>query len=349
MSHILCFSWNSDKTPLCEGYLKNKTSQKISKSGGVFTKPSDCYNPIFFDSILEEIERYDPAIVVITTENDPVNGSYFHSDFLPIMMKSIEPYDRTGEKNYRLLIRDKYVDDDNTNALRMSIYVKQNNTTIRSVELSKGYIFNDNKDKCEVQYMGTAKGMALYLQTKLGTFAFVGIQIPHKYKDAGVCIKSMEDKFIEGKNLDSFFLMGDFANDFVINETDKSQNLFDVIDQIRAGGIPAGVTENLQVEANGKKKFLVPTYSRSYSDKFVNSSMPNRAAQTYEDAINNSTGELQLGFHDRIFYNHLKGYDMKCVEYRTIVGSPMLMGNNQNVSRTRNHLGVLAVYEVVNY
>jgi hypothetical protein len=347
MSHILCFSWNSDKTQLCETYLENKTSHKISKPGGVFTKASSCYNPLFFDSILEQIKKYDPAIVAITTENDPVNGSYFHSKFLPSSMAAVDP--NNSNNNYRLLVRDKYVDSDNTNVLRMSIYVRNDNTTIKSVELSKGIIFNDNKTSCGRLYSGEAKGMALYLQTGLGRFAFIGIQIPHRYEGTEVCIENMEAKFVNGKNLDSFFLMGDFANDFTLNDTDKGQNLFDVIDQIRSGSIPTGVTENLPGTTAGRKKELVPTYSRSYTDKFVNDAGTNRAARTFEDTVQNTQGNLEMGYHDRIFYNHIKGFLLNCIEYRAILGSPMLLNSNPNVSRTRNHLGVLGVYEASNY
>src|SRR5579862_8451752 len=88
---VLCFSWNTDDTPLCEGYLPNRDSGKIDselvkKHYDILGKRIPCYNPLFFEEIRGDIFFNKPDIVVITTENETEKGTYFHAEFLPRKM-----------------------------------------------------------------------------------------------------------------------------------------------------------------------------------------------------------------------------------------------------------------------
>lgn len=202
MAKILCFCWNTDNIPLCGEYLNDKSPNIVY--------PNKCYNPLFFDAIHMHILKYQPEIVVISTENEPISGSLFHSSFLPNMMSKL---------GYKLIVTDSY-ENDQTNELSMSIYGLASDNSISAIELNKGYIFNDNKFVCDKVYISQPKALVLYLKTFYGTFAFIAIQMSHNYKGKGLCIKSLEDKFLLNKNLNYVFLMGDFANDVPIGRTD---------------------------------------------------------------------------------------------------------------------------------
>jgi hypothetical protein len=318
--------------------LNNKSKNQISRPGGFFSKSGSCYNPLFFDQIQIDIQRYQPILAVFCTENDPVTGTHFHSDFLPNQMSTL---------GYKLLTRDKYIDDDGSNALRMSIFILSGAQSITSVELSKGIIFNDNKFECSRTYLGAPRALVLYVQTLFGRFGFVGVQVPREVKneDRTICESSLVNKFISGKNLDSYFIMGDFANEYIIQKKDLNINN---IDTLRREGLKQGLEENLVslpqggTSGLGNKKFLVPTYSPAYSDKFVGSD--NADIKTFEDLENYPYDQIELGYHDRIFHKTLQGYPIVDIDYKAIVGSPMLSSDNNKPVRDRNHLGVLGIY-----
>jgi hypothetical protein len=345
MSRVLCFCWNSDRTPLCEAYLENKSKIEISRPGGWFSKSGSCYNPLFFDQIQIQIEDFKPILAVFLTENDPVTGSHFHSNFLPDTMKTL---------GYKLLERDKYVDQDETNSLRMSIFVRLGAMSVNSVELSKGLIFNDNKFECSRSYLGAPKALALYVSTLFGKFAFIGVQVPRGYNDRTICMSSLENKFVKDKNLDTIFIMGDFANEYIIEKKDIT---YANVDKLRKQSIISGYKEDLvdvpysdessEEPPNtppqlARSKFLVPTYSPAYENKFVDTD--NGAINTYNDLLQYPYDKIEIGYHDRIFHKTLQGYPVIPVDYMTIVGSPMLHSNQNDPERTSNHLGVLGIY-----
>lgn len=348
MPRILCFCWNSDQTPLCESYLQNKTKGQISRSGGLFSKGGICYNPLFFDEIQVEIQTYKPVLAVFLTENDPINGSHFHSNFLP---------DNMNDLGYKLLTRDKYVDNDNTNALRMSIFVLNGSPSVSSVELSKGYIFNDNKLECNRTYLGAPKSLVLYVNTSFGNFAFIGIQVPRNYDDRTICLTSIDSKFVANKNLDGVFLLGDFANEFIVDKNGLESNK---VNDLRQKSIIPNYQETLTSLNNNNngdgappttppqladKRFLVPTYSPAYSADFLDD-LENDDLNTYYDLMQYPADKIQIGYHDRIFHRTIRGYPIQPLLYRAILGDPMLSNDQGDLERTRNHLGVLGVYSL---
>lgn len=363
MSRILCFTWNTDRTPLCETYLEGKATTPIYRAGGLFSKSGTCFNPLFFDAIEEQLRKYTPVLAVFVTENDPVEGTHFHSNFLPDEMKNI-----SQTLSYTLLSRDKYVDDDNTNVLRMSIYVKAGSQNIKSVELSKGLIFNDNKLGCAGTYLGSPKIIALYVETNFGRFAFIGIQVPRGFGDRSICLASLESKFVTNKNLDSVFLLGDFANDYIVDSQELLK--YDEIDNLRISSIVPGYTEDLAqykgVQNNGpqpngppaqtapltnNRSFLVPTFSSAYTDKYVNTvdkvgGNNINDFNTYLDLTKADTGKVEIGYHDRIFHKTIRGFQVQALEYLAIEASPMLSHTDPNVQREMNHLGIVGVYQL---
>src|SRR5437868_12744090 len=222
MTKILCFSWNTDHTALCENgsgtnkdaYLNAGSKDLIEKSFFTLTKRQPCYNPLFFESIKAAIIEYTPDIVAISNEGDIESGTYFHSDFLPYNMEN-----NLGDNKYKLLVRDKYKASDD-NSLRMSIYVKSINTAIQSIEINKSPLFNN--------YQCTSNlGSALVLHVKMSneTIAFIDLQLAHKNQNDGPCLKKIETKLIE--NVNYIFLMRDFAIDYRVTDFDKLGNIKD--------------------------------------------------------------------------------------------------------------------------
>lgn len=348
MARILCFCHNSDRVQYCSSYQNNKSSNEIFTQGGVFSKASSCYNPLFFDSVATELEKYQPTLAVFSTENDIVTGTYFHSDFLPVQMK---------QYGYKLLTRDKYIADDQTNGIRLSIYIPNNENSISSVQLSKGLIFNDNKYQCDKIYLGVPRAMVIYVQTTFGLFAFINVLVSRGYpnNDRTICMSGMMKKFVEGKNIDQLFICGDMSNEFKISNAKLID--YDYIDSARQQDIPAGFEEDLPLVNNNNggppkeafplknhQKFVVPTYSPSYTNRYVRAL---DAEQTYQELSKaDPQGSTLIGYHDRIFHKTIRGYPIHCLLYTAILGDPMLSNPNPNVARQRNHLGILGVYDV---
>ena len=319
MTKILCFSWNTDHTALCENgsgtnkdaYLNAGSKDLIEKSFFTLTKRQPCYNPLFFESIKAAIIEYTPDIVAISNEGDIESGTYFHSDFLPYNMEN-----NLGFNKYRLLVRDKYQADDD-NSLRMSIYVKSTGTSIQSIEINKSTLFNN--------YQCTSNlGSALVLQIKMSndTIAFIDLQLAYQNQNSSSCIKEIETKLIgEAKYV---FLMGDFHIDYELKGFDKLQNIKDE----RRTSNPDSSVYSESDEVNE------PTYVESST--ILNDKWMNETGQIiYTD---DKSSIKALGYHNRIFFRTTP--NIKCLLYKTIYGSPMLK------SFQKNHLGVLGVYEI---
>lgn len=354
-NRILCFSLNTDQTPLCETYLNYKTTDKITKSRGYFSKNSACFNPLFFDDIAKQIIKYNPEIAVFFTENDLVSGSWFHSDFLIEQMKQIVDTKGAG---YKLLSRDKYSGPDIYNgtreetAIRMSIFIKESDDTTKNVEMKKTFFSNDdNKMYCNAKhekqkksYEENVRALALYTQNKIGKIAFIGIQYnENSVNDNRICLEEIENKFLKDKKVDHVFIMGDYANNYeeeVYNVAYPPSN--DKIDEKRAMEFlvsgpnlndfrKKSIPKNYNNGNYGKKEELPSNSFANYYEKHENDYRTNYDS-TYKK------GNL-VGYHDRILNKDL-GDKIQCLEYQVIKGFPIHTQPNSY------HYGVLGVYQV---
>src|SRR5258708_1511308 len=344
---VLCFCWNTDNFPLCEGYLKDKYTGEIStdvvkKHYKFIHKRDPCYNPLFFQEIRGDIAIHDPDIVVITTENEPESGTYFHSDFLPRAMPTIK---------YKLAVRDKYVDDQSDTAIRVSLYIRETDVTSRVVQLTKGLIFNNNTFSCYPTTAGIPKALVLYLQTNIGVFAFIGIQIPDRYRNPYLCVDSLDYKFIEGKKVDYTFLMGDFAYDYNTKICDKTKD-----EKERQSSLANYSHLSYIEETAANNPSPIPTYSPSYRNRYSGDYKldgQDKAKETYKHTakrIKNKRQEATVGFHDRILVkakNTSKGYPISCLRYEAILDPPMLQQGRVYYDKLESdHMGVIGVYQV---
>ena len=196
--------------------------------------------------------------------------------------------------------------------------------------MSKGWIFNDNKLDCPKDDNQIAKALVLYVKSNSGTSAFINIQVPHGYKNRDICLESLDKKFIENKNIDYVFLMGDFNNTYIL---ETRQN-------------PAVMSKQIQdttiVPKYEECNDIIPSYSEDYSNvEFTSAEQVYDKVLTDRQIYKQYNYKYTLGYHNRVFHRILKrsSGSLKCIEYETIFNSPMLSANT-------HHLGVLGLYEI---
>ena len=185
--YILIFNLNTDKLAFNKNYVNNEKK--------------NIYSPDFFRFVEGDVSFYNPNIVVVTTEKELENGTYFHSDFLPNEMFKMK---------YKILIRDKITGNNKLGTLRMSIYVKINDTYTKNLELNKKIFVNDNtyeSDNCV--------SLVLYTSTKIGVIAFIGACTTTKK------ISELENKFLNNKECDYTFIVGDFPKINILDNYKK--------------------------------------------------------------------------------------------------------------------------------
>lgn len=205
MPKILCFSWNTDKTPLCDQLHNSRTIQKRTR----FFQSSPCYSPTFFTQIYQKIKEESPDIVVINTEGDLEKGTFFHQQFLKDHMK-----------HYYLLANDKINGintEQNPESLRMSIYIRHDmNASLDNVNATLFYK-NDRtnsyitKDGVKI----TSKSMVKFVSTQYGLFAFMGLQFPHDFpkQNRQDAFTMMTNQLLKSNKIAYVFIMGDFASE----------------------------------------------------------------------------------------------------------------------------------------
>ena len=330
--NIMCFNWNTDKVPICDKYYYsgNDEIKSLVRSSNS-NSPNDCYNPLFAQSLFDRIKTYNPMIVTFVTEGDLRTKTYLHSDFLP---------DNMLDLGYFLLIRDKLNNDDST--IRMSIYIKIEDEITESIELSKNWLINDNNYECPSKstlYNHTInlrnnkasapRSLILYIHTKYGNIAFIGLQIPHDFDKKSMCIDMIDKKFIHNKNVDYVFLMGDFATNYIV--TKEQYDDFIYMDEIKNLTIPS-----TYLECNISQSLRwYPNYNLR----------PGVRYDPYDiETYTHHDNKYIISWHDRIFYKNVhqtSKYHVSCLLYETVTGYPM------NDIPESNHLGVIGIFEIL--
>ena len=201
---ILIFSWNTDKTPLCDKLYNSNLVQKRTR----FFQSSPCYSPTFFTQIYNKIKEESPDIVVINTEGDLEKGTFFHAQFLKDHMK-----------HYYLLDNDK-INGINTssdsNSLRMSIYVRHGVSAYMDNVNASLFYKNDRtnsyiiKDGIKI----TSKSLVKFVNTSFGVFAFMGLEFPHTFarENRQQAFDMMTKTLLKSNKISYVFIMGDFAS-----------------------------------------------------------------------------------------------------------------------------------------
>ena len=186
---IMCFSWNASGLKLCETMSQAKADDARKGFKAFITRKGPCLAPDFFEEIRANINKRKPSIVVMTTQDEDSNGTYFHSDLLPTSMPEI---------GYSFLKRDKLNGIGETSsgvpqlrvptgtprgsALRISIYVRSELIDEFRTEEKIMDKFFDNNGQSEAtcnQGSRVSGAIASYVwHATYGKFAFIATHLP---------------------------------------------------------------------------------------------------------------------------------------------------------------------------
>ena len=318
-SKILCFSWNTDKTPLCDqNYHSDKDMSVHTRER--FWRDDECYNPLFFNQIKNKILEHSPDIVAITTEGDLETGTFFHYEFLPSAMSFLKYYLFTGKKATGV---------SNKQAIRLSIYVR-NDVDVALSHLNYSFFSNHEESQCKVpiprKYHNkrvdityTSKSIVQFIETREGVIAFVAINLLHDYNIVNLdeCLNKMLTQLLKSKKISYIFLMGDFSYPFISEDENIDQAY-----QTKLGP--------LQHYDEGMGVTIVPNY------QFKPIEISQRNVFNYED-----DRYVSKTWHDRIYHQTNGGttHNIECLYYDNVFGFPMLNKNS-------HHIGIMGVYEL---
>lgn len=246
--NIMCFSWNASGLRLCESMSQLQADKARTGLRGFLSKP--CIAPDFFEDIRSNIRDKQPALVVMSTEDEDKSDTYFHSDLLQKLMPEI---------GYNLLKRDqKYgvgavpagipqvnVPSGNPSgsALRISIYARDDVfPSFENNEKELNYFFGNNGQLEATCPLGnkSAGAIASYVTHDVfGKFVFITVDFPGgidslkigrgldyaSYRvvatsSNNICLSSLINKFIDSLPVeakpDHIFLLGDLGFDIVV-------------------------------------------------------------------------------------------------------------------------------------
>jgi hypothetical protein len=328
---ILCFSWNTDKIPLCDKFYNHDMTEHERTT---FFSSNKCFNPLFFDNIKDQIIKDNPDIVTIVTEGDVQKGTFFHSNFLRTNMNK-------NGLNYMLLDNSKATMNDN-NTLRMSIYIRNDvSDDISLVHLNRSLFSYNEESKCNVlvpkniknkniNITYESKSIVKYVQTSEGIIAFMGIEMLHEYKDNEVnyCIDKMQRELLTNGNISYIFILGDFNYSNINLISNDNYDNYDDMLSLYDKKFNSLLNYN-EGDGNG---YNYPNYKLN----------PITISQRENFELGyNRYDSNNVTWHDRIYHKtlDLATHDIVCIFYDTVFKFPMLNGNSE-------HLGVMGTYEL---
>lgn len=361
---IMCFSWNASGLRLCET-MSQSAADKARKGFKAFvTLKQPCVAPDFFDNLRNDISTKQPALVVMSTEDEDKSDTYFHAELLPNVMKDI---------NYSLLKREQQYGigevaagftyqnvpsgKPSGSALRMSIYAR--NDFIKSFKSSISTTTCRNK--------ATGAVICTVTHPIYGSFAFIATSFPNNadllksdninyitYRSAMVpannlCLISILSKI----NADHIIILGDLGYDIVVPGKSYNEVIRELTADISANGLrkfreydeltqqikSGGLSYNFKEGIGGEGPLFVPTYrlARNRTEKCV---PDDKTTKLETSCFENPSGQFGgIGWHDRILYkeNLTSNYILNCVSYNRM--------DILNMHKS-THAGVIGYFEM---
>ena len=314
---VLCFSWNTDKIPLCDQYYPNNRNKHYRQK---LWYQDECYNPLFFENIKTKIVDTIPDLVVISTEGDLESGTFFHSQFLRVQMKTL---------GYKLLNNSKVNNIGINDTLRLSIYSRNRNFSLEHINNS---LFSYNEEyTCYQKQTKTglkSKAIVKYVNTRIGIIAFMAIQMPHQYIQGQVnrCLQEMQNDLLNDQ-VSYIFILGDF-------------NLTPSLDTDGESLKTYYYHKTPSLEDYEEGRYIRPNYrlksiNDSQIDDYQSFNDPRFNSQLFNDRYDKMT------WHNRIYYRSmpLASHDISALHYETLFEFPMLLKGKGE------HLGVIGIYE----
>lgn len=266
---IMTFAWNASGLRLCETMSQEKADSTRNR---IFNLRKDCIAPNFFEVIRDIITDKQPNLVVMSSEDEDVDNTYFHSELLLKAMPEI---------GYSLLKKNKLSDvgevasgvrlgnipsgEPSGSALRISIYARNDTLQFLRIEERRLNKFFGNKGQKKLKYsqgQGISRrksgAIASYVWHEIyGKFVFIATDIPsgvdilnigkrfdyEKYRAASksantlfliTLLDKMIDSVKEEYKPDHIFLMGDLNYDIVVPRKPINELVSDIIKDVSA-------------------------------------------------------------------------------------------------------------------
>lgn len=264
---IMCFSWNASGLKLCETTSQDRADASRRGFKGFITMKQQCLAPDFFEEIRAIIRVRRPSLLVMTTEDESSNGTYFHSSLLTTSMPEI---------GYSLLKRNKLNDigelssiqqmrvftgPPSGSSLRVSIYaLNELMPGLRMEEkLMSKFFSNDGQERSTCRQGDRISGaIASYVwHETFGKFVFISTHLPAgadslnvgknidyaSYRSAAksannLCLLSLINKFVVSLSAESkpdhIFLLGDLNYDIVIPNRTNAEIVLELANNVTA-------------------------------------------------------------------------------------------------------------------
>lgn len=276
---ILIWNWNADGIRLCSSLAQPEENREREGFWAFVTRKKDCLVPDFFEPLMAHIRARKADIVVFTTQEEPVSGTYLHSDFLQERMPEVGyvlvgrvVQDGVGEvASGRSLGRDQEAEG----SLRISVYVRRSLDT--EFTLMQGAAPSPPRAECRAEGSGRVSGMVgLYMtSTTYGRIAFLNVQLPDgnvNFRDSRkraqaaasnqLCLTSMLDRLVfdldaANSRPDYVFLIGDLNSHVFIPDSTPS----DAASGILTNPSKTNIRNYLKFDELGKLKSQEPLVS----------------------------------------------------------------------------------------
>jgi len=377
----MCFSWNADGLRLCETLSQSEANDNRSGVKGILSFKKPCVVPNFMSEMQTKIDQKKPGLVVIVTENEDANGTYFHSNLLPFLMKDI---------NYGFLIRNKlegigevasgYIQQGiptgvpSGSAVRISIFARNDMVNMFYSDYQHEEITFKQKGKL----VGST---VVYLNhINYGKFAFIALDIPsginymrigtdlsyNQYRAATkaantLCLINVLNKFIDSLDDASkpkfVFLLGDFNYDVNVPGKNNADILYSIVsdptvqklkdlqnyDELKKAKTDIPLID-FKEGVNDEGPVFLPTWklSRERTDSCV----PSQNNKIGIDCFGKRDEQLKgFGWHDRILFKNIAGNERSGSNYMIRCDSydRVDMGNMHKST----HAGVIGFYSIV--
>lgn len=265
---IMCFSWNASGLRLCETMSQDVARGARRGFRAALAMKKDCVASDFFEDIRGIIRQTQPGLVIMTTEDEDKNRTYFHSNLLPSQMPEIgytflkrDKLDNVGEISPAERRDNIASGKPSGSALRMSIYVRNNIAQgfISKEKVIKQFFRNDGQVTALCKQGNRIAGaIAAYVWHEIyGKFCFIAANLPsggdalkldknldyETYRAAtksanNLCLISLLNKFTnevpDNLRPDHLFLMGDLNYDIVVPNKDPSNVIAEIANNLSA-------------------------------------------------------------------------------------------------------------------
>lgn len=364
---IMIFDWNADGLKLCETSLQNKADDR--RSGLQFFRRAKCTAPDFFSAITQLIRDNQVSLVLFSTQ-EAIKESYFHSEFLPAIMKPL---------GYSLLKSDEMEGmrgpNTDASAIRLSIYA-QNDVVkeLRSQEANLVNILKDDDAQREAictRGARTSGVIGSYVQHReYGIFLFMAAYLPpgddltlgrytfDQYRESILnvnrdCLSSILRGFTSNISPDRIILFGDlnYVNnipdkypDDVARELSADLSLeflhdlyikYDELYKARQETFLQGFKEGV----NDQGPMFMPTWKLRLDRSHLCSPLDSRLALPHNQCFAAAARGEMPSWRDRIIYKEIPGgkYSLVCEYYNRF--------DVNNINKS-THAGVIGVFHL---